>query len=140
MDNLRSSPLAVLFRCFQRLLKALTNWKANSSYAEPETGGLPPIFHLVSNRSGLALSGGGTLHLPSKHRDRQAKARLAHTAKELHFPASIERSKPKSQYGVYAALAAEMTLAKYAQTVGDEKREAGEKVASLVLLKKENAA
>jgi integrase len=35
---------------------------------------------------------------------------------------------------------AEMTLATYAQTVGDEKREAGEKVASLVLVKKENAA
>jgi hypothetical protein len=35
---------------------------------------------------------------------------------------------------------AEMTLATYAQTVGDEKREAGEKVASLVLVKKENVA
>jgi integrase len=35
---------------------------------------------------------------------------------------------------------AEMTLARYAQTIGDEKREAGEKVASLVLVKKENAA
>ncbi|MBS1799547.1 MAG: tyrosine-type recombinase/integrase [Acidobacteria bacterium] len=33
----------------------------------------------------------------------------------------------------------DMTLATYAQTVGDEKREAGEKVASLVL-KEENAA
>lgn len=33
-----------------------------------------------------------------------------------------------------------MTLATYAQTVGDEKREAGEKVASLVFVKKENAA
>jgi hypothetical protein len=35
---------------------------------------------------------------------------------------------------------AEMTLARYAQTLGDEKREAGEKVASLVLVKKESAA
>ena len=35
---------------------------------------------------------------------------------------------------------AEMTLATYAQTVGDEKREAGDKVAALVLMKKENAA
>jgi len=35
---------------------------------------------------------------------------------------------------------AEMTLARYAQSVGDEKREAGEKVASLVLVKTENAA
>jgi integrase len=35
---------------------------------------------------------------------------------------------------------AEMTLATYAQTVGNEKREAGEKVASLVLVKGENAA
>ena len=35
---------------------------------------------------------------------------------------------------------AEMTLATYAQTVGDEKRDAGAKVASLVLVKEENAA
>ena len=35
---------------------------------------------------------------------------------------------------------AEMTLATYAQTVGDEKRDAGAKVASLVLVKGENAA
>jgi hypothetical protein len=35
---------------------------------------------------------------------------------------------------------AEMTLATYAQTVGDEKQEAGEKVESLVLVNKENAA
>lgn len=35
---------------------------------------------------------------------------------------------------------AEMTLAAYAQTVGDEKRDAGAKVASLVLVKGENAA
>ena len=35
---------------------------------------------------------------------------------------------------------AEMTLATYAQTVGEEKREAGAKVASLVLVKGENAA
>lgn len=34
----------------------------------------------------------------------------------------------------------EMTLATYAQTIGNEKREAGEKVASLVLVEKENAA
>jgi hypothetical protein len=33
-----------------------------------------------------------------------------------------------------------MTLATYAQAVGDEKREAGEKVESLVLVNKENAA
>lgn len=35
---------------------------------------------------------------------------------------------------------AEMTLATYAQTVGDENREAGEKIASLVLVKDRNAA
>lgn len=35
---------------------------------------------------------------------------------------------------------AEMTLATYAQTIGDDKREAGNKIASLVLMKKENAA
>jgi integrase len=35
---------------------------------------------------------------------------------------------------------AEMTLATYAQTVGEEKREAGAKVAALVLVKGENAA
>lgn len=35
---------------------------------------------------------------------------------------------------------AEMTLATYAQTVGDEKREAGEKIASLVLVKNQDAA
>jgi integrase len=35
---------------------------------------------------------------------------------------------------------AEMTLATYAQTVGDEKRAAGAKVAALVLVKGENAA
>ena len=35
---------------------------------------------------------------------------------------------------------AEMTLATYAQTIGDEKREAGDKIASLVLVKNENAA
>ena len=35
---------------------------------------------------------------------------------------------------------AEMTLATYAQTVGEEKRDAGAKVASLVLVKGENVA
>jgi integrase len=35
---------------------------------------------------------------------------------------------------------AEMTLATYAQTVGNEKREAGEKIASLVLVKEQDAA
>ena len=34
----------------------------------------------------------------------------------------------------------EMTLGTYAQTVGDEKREAGAKVASMVLVKNADAA
>lgn len=71
-------------------------------------------------------------------RYRQAEAGLTHTPEELCFPAPVQRSESQSEYGTDASHTAEMTLARYAQTVGDEKREAGEKVASLVLMKKED--
>ena len=102
-------------------IEALTKWKAKSSYT----------WHSLAEER-------RTCNPSSRYR--QAETRVAHAAKELRFPAPIDRSKPKSQYGAYAALHGRDDACNIRSDCRDEKREAGEKVASLVLVKKENAA
>ena len=67
-----------------------------------------------------------------------AECLCRHDSPLLCFIASLIGSKSASQYGTNAALHSGDDA--YAQTVGDEKRDAGAKVANLVLIKEQNAA
>ncbi len=122
-------------------IEALTNWKAKSSYTKPENWvfasdislGKQPLWPGTLWRRNVApaIQAAG-IDKPKLgwHTLRRSYASLL-----LSSGASLRVSMELMRHST-----AEMTLATYAQTVGDEKREAGEKVASLVLMKKENAA
>jgi integrase len=122
-------------------IEALTKWKAKSSYTRPDN------WVFASNISlGKQPLWPGTLWRRNVAPGIQAagidKPRLGwHTLRRsfasllLSSGASLRVSMELMRHST-----AEMTLATYAQTIGDEKREAGQKVASLVLVKKENAA
>jgi integrase len=122
-------------------IEALTNWKAKSSYTKPENWvfafdislGKQPLWPGTLWRRNVA---------PAIQAAGIDKPRLGwHTLRRsfasllLSSGASLRVSMELMRHST-----AEMTLATYAQTIGDEKREAGQKVASLVLVKKENAA
>ena len=64
---------------------------------------------------------------------------IAHLGSELCFATTFKWRDLRVSMELMRHSSSEMTLATYGQTVC-EKREAGEKMASLVLLKKENAA
>jgi integrase len=123
------------------LIAAVMGWKAKSSYIKPENWvfaseislGKQPLWPGTLWRRNVA---------PAIQAAGIDKPRLGwHTLRRtfasllLSSGASLRVSMELMRHST-----AEMTLATYAQTVGDEKREAGKKVASLVLVKKENAA
>jgi len=122
-------------------IEALKTWKVKSSYTSPDQWVFASEFHF-----GKQPLWPGTLWrrnvIPAIEAAGIAKAKLGwHTLRRSY--ASLLLSSGVSlrvSMELMRHSTAEMTLATYAQTVGDEKREAGEKVASLVLVKKENAA
>jgi integrase len=122
-------------------IEALTNWKTNSSYVKPENWvfvsdislGKQPLWPGTLWRRNVApaIQAAGI----DKPRLGWHTLRRSYASLLLSSGASLRVSMELMRHST-----AEMTLATYAQTVGNEKREAGEKVASLVLVKKENAA
>lgn len=122
-------------------IEALTNWKAKSSYTKPENWvfasdislGKQPLWPGTLWRRNVAPA----IQAAGIHKPKLGwhTLRRSYASPLLSSGASLRVSMELMRHST-----AEMTLATYAQTVGDEKREAGEKVASLVLVKKENAA
>jgi integrase len=125
----------------QQAIEALKAWKAESKYTKPDQWVFASEFHF-----GKQPLWPGTLWrrnvVPAIEAAGIDKPKLGwHTLRRSY--ASLLLSSGVSlrvSMELMRHSTAEMTLARYAQTVGDEKREAGEKVASLVLVKKENAA
>jgi integrase len=122
-------------------LEALTAWKAKAAYTATGDWVFASEFHF-----GKQPLWPGTLWrrnvVPAIERAGITKPKLGwHTLRRsfasLLFStgASLRVSMELMRHST-----AEMTLATYAQTVGDEKRDAGSKVAALVLVKRENAA
>jgi integrase len=122
-------------------VEALKAWKAISKYTNPDQWVFASEFHF-----GKQPMWPGTLWQrnvsPAIKRAQVTKPKLGwHTLRRsyasllLSSGASLRVSMELMRHST-----AEMTLARYAQTVGDEKRDAGAKVASLVLVKKETAA
>lgn len=121
--------------------EALIKWRAESSYTKPENWvfasdisfGKQPLWPGTLWRRNVApaIEAAGI----DKPRLGWHTLRRSYASLLLWSGASLRVSMELMRHST-----AEMTLATYAQTVGNEKREAGEKVASLVLMKKENAA
>jgi integrase len=122
-------------------IETLRAWKEKSRYAKPEHWVFASEFHFGKQ----PLWPGTLWHrnvVPAIEAAGINKSKLGwHTLRRSY--ASLLLSSGVSlrvSMELMRHSTAEMTLATYAQTVGDEKREAGEKVASLVLVKKENVA
>jgi integrase len=122
-------------------IEALKAWKKESRYAKPDQWVFASEFHFgkqplwpgtLWRRNVVPAIQAAEINKPKLgwHTLRRSYASLL-----LSSGASLRVSMELMRHST-----AEMTLATYAQTVGDEKREAGEKVASLVLAKNENAA
>lgn len=124
-----------------QVVEALKAWKEKSSYTSPNdwvfaselSFGKHPLWPGTLWRRNVA---------PAIERAGITKLKLGwHTLRRsfasllLSSGASLRVSMELMRHST-----AEMTLTTYAQTVGDEKRAAGEKIASLVLVKGENAA
>ncbi len=124
-----------------QVIDALKAWKLKSKYNKPEQWVFASDFHF----GGQPLWPGTLWRrnvFPAIEAARISKPKLSwHTLRRSY--ASLLLSSGVSlrvSMELMRHSTAEMTLATYAQTVGDEKREAGEKIASLVLVKKESAA
>jgi integrase len=122
-------------------LEALTVWKEKSSFTAPgdwvfaseNSFGKQPLWPATLWRRNVAPAiGRAEINKPKLgwHSLRRSYASLL-----LSSGASLRVSMELMRYST-----AEMTLATYAQTVGNEKLEAGAKVAALVLVKKQDAA
>jgi integrase len=124
-----------------QVIEALKAWKLKSKYIEPDQWVFASDFHF----GGQPLWPGTLWRrnvFPAIEAAGITKPKLGwHTLRRSY--ASLLLSSGVSlrvSMELMRHSTAEMTLATYAQTVGDEKREAGEKIASLVLVKKESAA
>ena len=122
-------------------IEALKAWKAKSLYKKPDHWVFASEFHFgkqplwpgtLWRRNVVPAIEAAGIDKPKLgwHTLRRSYASLL-LASGVSLRVSMELMRHST---------AEMTLATYAQTVGDEKREAGQKVASLVLAKKESAA
>jgi integrase len=122
-------------------IEALETWKAKSKYASDDQWVFASEFHFGKQPLWLAALWRRNV-VPAIEAAGITKPKLGwHTLRRSY--ASLLLSSGVSlrvSMELMRHSTAEMTLTRYAQTVGDEKREAGEKVASLVLVKKENAA
>jgi integrase len=122
-------------------IETLKAWKEKSRYTKPEHWVFASEFHFgkqplwpgtLWRRNVVPAIEAAGINKPKLgwHTLRRSYASLL-----LSSGASLRVSMELMRHST-----AEMTLATYAQSIGDEKREAGEKVASLVLVKKEDAA
>lgn len=124
-----------------QVIDALNAWKAISKYAKQDQWVFTSDFHF-----GNQPLWPGTLWrrnvVPAIEAAGISKPKLGwHTLRRSY--ASLLLSSGVSlrvSMELMRHATAEMTLARYAQSIGDEKREAGEKIASLVLVKGGSAA
>ncbi len=122
-------------------IEALKAWQEKSSYTKPDdwvfasdlSFGKQPLWPGTLWRRNVA---------PAIERAgiNQTQIGMAYSSPLLCFLLFSTGASLRVSMELMRHSTAEMTLATYAQTVGDEKRDAGAKVASLVLVKGENAA